>query len=140
MQVSGHSAVVTGGASGLGAGLIMVPLLSMILTTDLVPGPTIFASLALSLSMTIAGRQHIEFALTNWVLAGTVIGTIAAAWFIAHVLATSLGSGLILIHAASGDWLSPPGIVLLLRVWTTRRGNIVFLIRWQRPDRLTHGF
>ncbi len=79
------------GASGLGAGLIMVPLLSTILTTDLVPGPTIFASLALSLSMTIAGRQHIEFALTQWVLAGTVIGTIAAAWFIAHVPTDSLG-------------------------------------------------
>jgi uncharacterized membrane protein YfcA len=79
------------GASGLGAGLIMVPLLSTILTTDLVPGPTIFASLALSLSMTIAGRQHIEFARTQWVLAGTVLGTIAAAWFIAHVPAESLG-------------------------------------------------
>jgi uncharacterized membrane protein YfcA len=68
-----------------------VPLLSAILTTDLVPGPTIFASLALSASMTIAGWRHIEFALTQWVLAGTVIGTIAAAWFIANVPADLLG-------------------------------------------------
>lgn len=79
------------GASGLGAGLIIVPLLTAILSTDLVPGPTIFGSLALSAAMTIGGRQHIDFTMTRSILAGIVIGTIAAAWFIANVPTRSLG-------------------------------------------------
>ncbi|NCF38454.1 MAG: hypothetical protein GWP56_19135, partial [Gammaproteobacteria bacterium] len=35
-------------------------------------------------------------------------------WFIAHVLATMLGGTLIFVHVAAGDWLTPPGLVLLL--------------------------
>ncbi len=79
------------GASGLGAGLIIVPLLTAILSTDLVPGPTIFGSLALSAAMTIGGRRHIDFTMTRSILAGIVVGTIVAAWFIAHVPTRSLG-------------------------------------------------
>lgn len=78
-------------ASGLGAGLIIVPLLSAVLSTDLVPGPTIFGSLALSASMTLAGWRHIDFSMTRPILAGVAIGTIAAAYFIANVPAGSLG-------------------------------------------------
>lgn len=50
------------------------------------------------------------------------------AWFIAHVLATSLGSGLILLHAASGDWLSPPGIVLLLMALLVLQGSLLRVV------------
>ena len=59
------------------------------------------------------------------------------AWFIARVPATSLGSCLIFLHAAHGDWLSPPGAVLLLmallilqgsllRVWLSRGFSLLF--------------
>ncbi len=78
------------GASGLGAGLIVVPLLSLI-STELVPAPMIFASLALSASMTMGGRRHIEFARTAPIIAGIVAGTIVAAWFIANVPSDALG-------------------------------------------------
>jgi len=78
-------------ASGLGAGLIIVPLLSTLLSTDLVPGPTICGSLALSASMTLSGRKHIDFTNTRPILAGCAIGTIVAAWFIANVPGDSLG-------------------------------------------------
>ncbi|MGD2167347.1 MAG: sulfite exporter TauE/SafE family protein [Gammaproteobacteria bacterium] len=78
-------------ASGLGAGLIIVPLLTAVLSTELVPGPTIFGSLALSAVMSIGGRRQIDFTMTRSVLTGIVIGTIAAAWFIANVPANSLG-------------------------------------------------
>jgi hypothetical protein len=47
------------------------------------------------------------------------------AWFIAHVLATSLGSCLIFIHVANGNWLSPPGMVLLLMVFLILHGSLL---------------
>jgi uncharacterized membrane protein YfcA len=78
-------------ASGLGAGLIIVPLLTTVLSTSLVPGPTIFGSLALSAAMTAVGRQHIDFGMTRPIVAGIVVGTIAAVWLIANVPAASLG-------------------------------------------------
>ena len=78
-------------SSGLGAGLIIVPLLTIILSTELVPGPTIFGSLALSATMTWIGWRNIDFTLTKPVLLGVVIGTAVAAWFIARVPVESLG-------------------------------------------------
>lgn len=47
------------------------------------------------------------------------------AWFIAHVLATALGCCLIFIHAAAGNWLSPPGLVLLLMVLLILQGSLL---------------
>ena len=50
------------------------------------------------------------------------------AWFIAHVLATSLGSCLIFIHVANGNWLSPPGTVLLLMVFLILQGSLLRVV------------
>ena len=47
------------------------------------------------------------------------------AWFIAHVLATMLGSCLIFVHVAAGDWLSPPGLVLLLLALLILQGSLL---------------
>ncbi|MDH3630827.1 MAG: hypothetical protein OER98_06875 [Gammaproteobacteria bacterium] len=47
------------------------------------------------------------------------------AWFIGHVLATSVGTCLIFIHVAAGDWFSPPGIILLLLVFLILQGSIL---------------
>lgn len=76
--------------TGLGAGLIVVPLLALI-SVDLVPGPIIFASLALSSSMAIVGRTHIDFASTKLIIVGLLVGTIAAAVCISYLPFEALG-------------------------------------------------
>jgi hypothetical protein len=50
------------------------------------------------------------------------------AWFIAHVLATSLGSCLIFIHVSNGDWLSPPGVLLTLMVFLILQGSLLRVV------------
>ena len=50
------------------------------------------------------------------------------AWFILHVLATSLGSCLIFVHAAGGNWLSPPGMVLILMVFLILQGSLLRIV------------
>jgi len=46
-------------------------------------------------------------------------------WFVLHVLATLIGSCLIFIHVASGQWLTPPGLVLLLLVFLILQGSLL---------------
>jgi len=64
-NVAASTLAITTGAvlqasTGLGAGLVVVPLLALI-SLDLVPGPVIFASMALSSVMAYAGRRHIAW-------------------------------------------------------------------------------
>ncbi len=47
------------------------------------------------------------------------------AWWVVHVLATMAGSCLILVHAAAGDWVSPPGLVLLLLALLILQGSLL---------------
>ncbi|MGD8839095.1 MAG: hypothetical protein PVI70_05840 [Gammaproteobacteria bacterium] len=49
-------------------------------------------------------------------------------WFVAHVIATLAGSLLILVHAAGGDWISPPGLVLLLLAVLVLQGSLVRVV------------
>jgi hypothetical protein len=49
-------------------------------------------------------------------------------WFIAHVLATMLGGTLIFVHVAAGDWLTPPGLVLLLLALLILQGSLLRVI------------
>lgn len=76
--------------TGLGAGLIIVPLLSFI-SVELIPGPMIFGSLALSASMAIYGRKDIDFSNMKPVLSGALIGTIVAASYISKLPFEKLG-------------------------------------------------
>jgi hypothetical protein len=46
-------------------------------------------------------------------------------WFVVHVVATSLGSCLIFIHVVSGNWLTPPGVVLLLMLFLILQGSLL---------------
>ena len=46
-------------------------------------------------------------------------------WFVAHVLSSMLGGGLILIHVASGNWFTPPGLVLLLLAFLILQGSLL---------------
>jgi hypothetical protein len=45
-------------------------------------------------------------------------------WFVAHALAATLGTCLILVHVAAGDWWSPPGMVLLLLLFLVLQGSM----------------
>ena len=46
-------------------------------------------------------------------------------WFVTHVLCAILGMCLILLHVAGGDWLSPPGLVLLLMLFLLLQGVLL---------------
>lgn len=67
-------------STGLGAGLVTVPLLALI-SLELIPGPLIFASLALSSLMAYRGRTSINFlnvkTLAAGLIAGTALGTLS---------------------------------------------------------------
>ncbi len=76
--------------SGVGGGFIMVPLLAMI-DTRFLPGPLIFASLALSVLMAWRERRHIDFNGTGWILMAIAPGAVAGAWLVARVPAAQLG-------------------------------------------------
>jgi hypothetical protein len=84
LLLAANAAVILGAvlqaATGLGAGLIIVPLLALV-SLHYVPGPMIFASLALSITMTVAGWRHIDRrhlgVLTLGLVAGSAIGAIS---------------------------------------------------------------
>lgn len=104
--------------TGLGAGLIIVPLLALI-SINLIPGPMIFASLALSTAMSIGGRHHIDFANTKSILVGVLLGTVAASAYIARLTLDTLGIVFgVLIMVAIAISLKAPRFEL------STRGNV----------------
>jgi hypothetical protein len=74
-------------ATGLGAGLLIVPFLALI-NIEFVPGPVIFASLALSYLMAYRGRKSISTQQLGTLFIGLVAG---------------MGAGTILLSAISLD-------------------------------------
>jgi len=46
-------------------------------------------------------------------------------WFVTHVLATIVGSMLIVVHAGAGNWISPPGAVLMLLIFLILQGSLL---------------
>ncbi len=57
-------------------------------------------------------------------------------WFVAHVLCACVGVYFILYHAAAGNWLSPPGIVLLLMLFLVVQGAFLRISLSSRFSRL----
>ncbi len=88
--------------TGLGAGLVIVPLLALI-SFHLVPAPMIFASIALSSIMAYRGRREIEARGLKHLTFGLITGTIVAALFIANTPLEKLGIvfGIVLLAAVS---------------------------------------
>ena len=70
------------GSVGFGMGYVAAPLLVLI-NPMLVPGPVIFAALALTGLMTWREHQAIDFRGLRWALVGRVIGTVPAAALLA---------------------------------------------------------
>ena len=86
-------------ATGLGAGLVVVPLLALI-SLEFVPGPVILAVLALAWLMAWRGRAEIYFTGMPVLLGGLLIGMILGASALSYLPSDRLGvlfGGLILL-------------------------------------------
>jgi len=91
-------------STGLGAGLIIVPLLALI-NLEFIPGPIIFASMVLSFLMAWRGRAYIKF--TNMpillvaLLIGMALGAYSLSWFAKEDLGVIFGIIILLAVAVS---------------------------------------
>jgi len=77
-------------ASGVGGGFVIVPILAF-LEIGLVPGPMIFASLALSTLMAFRERSAINWNFIPTILIGLIPGSLAGAYILSSVPAGNLG-------------------------------------------------
>jgi len=89
-------------ATGLGAGLVIVPLLALI-SVKLVPAPVIFASIVLSFLMAYKGRRAIRFSNMSLLLVGLLLGMVAGAYAITFIPLSSFGLvfGLLILLAVA---------------------------------------
>lgn len=95
--------------TGLGGGLLVVPLLGII-SIELIPAPMIFASLTLSLPMAISGRNSIDYTQIKTVIAGLLLGTIIAVYYITSLALDQLGVvfGVLILSAVLLSIALPP--------------------------------
>ncbi|MDP2326371.1 MAG: sulfite exporter TauE/SafE family protein [Gammaproteobacteria bacterium] len=77
-------------ATGMGTGILIVPLLALI-NLDLVPGPTVMASVALSLPMAWSGRRHISYGELKPLMSGLLVGCAVGALGLASIPAERVG-------------------------------------------------
>jgi len=77
-------------ATGMGTGILIVPLLALI-DLNLVPGPAVMASMALSLPMAWRGRRHIAYGDLKPLMAGLVAGCSVGALGLASIPAERVG-------------------------------------------------
>jgi hypothetical protein len=77
-------------ATGMGTGILIVPLLALI-DLNLVPGPAVMASMALSLPMARHGRRHIAYDDLKPLMAGLLVGCSVGALGLASIPAERVG-------------------------------------------------
>ncbi len=77
-------------ATGMGTGILIVPLLALI-DLNLVPGPAVMASMALSLPMAWRGRRHIAYDDLKPLMAGLLGGCSIGALGLASIPAERVG-------------------------------------------------
>ena len=94
--------------TGLGAGLIIVPFLALI-STAFIPGPLVFASMSLSLTMLWFGRHFVDYRYVFSILAGVGVGAVTAAIFVAQlpVQKMSLIFGTVILAAVAFSLWAP---------------------------------
>ncbi len=76
--------------SGVGGGFIFVPVLAM-LDTGYLPGPIVFATIALSVLMAWRERQHVDYRTIPVILLGFLPGAAVGAWVLTRVAPGQLG-------------------------------------------------
>jgi uncharacterized membrane protein YfcA len=112
MFVAASAAVLSGAvlqaATGLGAGLIIVPLLALV-SLEFVPGPLILASISLSAIMAWQGRHHIVRKGLPALLIGLLLGIVVGASSIAAIPAAHAGVifGMLVLIAVAVSVRSP---------------------------------
>ncbi len=84
------SGAVLQAATGMGTGILIVPLLALI-DLSLVPGPAVLASMALSVPMAWTGRRHIAWPELRPLMAGLVLGCAVGAFGLAAIPADRVG-------------------------------------------------
>lgn len=98
-------------ASGVGGGFLIVPILAMIDTAYL-PGPLVFATIALSTLMAWREWQYVDFSAIPGILVGFVPGTAVGAWLLSVVapdrLGVVFGSVILLAVLITGLGMHPP--------------------------------
>jgi uncharacterized membrane protein YfcA len=77
-------------ATGMGTGILIVPMLALI-DLELVPGPAVMASMALSLPMAWRGRRHIAYDDLKPLMAGLLAGCGVGALGLAAIPAERVG-------------------------------------------------
>lgn len=99
--------------TGMGSGFVIVPMLALI-DLSLVPGPLVFASISLSLTMAVRGKAHVDARRAPAIVAGIVPGSVVGAWLLTRVDAASAGVvfGCVILAAVA---LSLVGFRLSLR-------------------------
>jgi hypothetical protein len=83
-------------ATGMGTGILIVPLLALI-DLNLVPGPAVMASMALSLPMAWRGRRHIAYDDLKPLMAGLLGGCSVGALGLASIPAERVGIAFALV-------------------------------------------
>lgn len=76
--------------TGMGSGFVIVPLLALI-DLSLVPGPLVFGSLALSVTMALRGREHIDRSRVPVIVLGIAPGSVAGAFLLTRFDGQSTG-------------------------------------------------
>jgi len=98
-------------ATGLGAGLVVVPLLALI-SLEFVPGPVILAALALAWLMAWQGRTVISYTGMPLLLGGLLFGMILGTSVLSQVSLDRLGVlfGVLILLAISVSVFGWPGL------------------------------
>ena len=87
-------------ATGMGTGILIVPLLALI-DLNLVPGPAVLASMALSLPMAWRGRRHIAYDDLKPLMSGLLAGCSVGALGLASIPAERVGVAFALVILAT---------------------------------------
>jgi len=77
-----------------------------------------------SQSAGIAGTLALLTPLVFFLLKRTGFTQSPPAWFVAHVVFSTIGTLLILVHVAGGQWFSAPGLVLLALLFLVVQGTL----------------
>lgn len=87
-------------ATGMGTGILIVPVLALI-DLNLVPGPAVMASMALSLPMAWRGRRHIAYDDLKPLMAGLLVGCSVGALGLASIPAERVGVAFAIVILAT---------------------------------------
>jgi len=97
----------------------------------LVPSFTLPSSV-LGQSMAVMGSSFLLIPFLFSLFKRSGISKSPPSWFVAHVIFALMGSILIAVHVSSGNWLTPPGIILVCLVFLIIQGLLLRVVLSKR--------